>query len=59
MKFKLEFNMDNAAFEDNGREREILRVLDQATDHVLFGRDVRNLFDSNGNKIGSFEIIEE
>ena len=60
MKIKVEFDTDNSAFcEDRG---EVARVFRQAArkaeNMILFGRDKeRNLFDSNGNRVGSVEVV--
>jgi hypothetical protein len=55
MKMKIEFNCNNAAFDD--AEQEIKRILDKvsiAVQHAEFGiiRDV------NGNAIGKWELSE-
>lgn len=58
MKFKLEFNMDNAAFQDGNREFEIGRLLDQIKEKVNQGSEGL-IYDLNGNRVGSWGIIPE
>ena len=56
MKFKLNFNMDNAAFIHAATE--IYIILEQVIEAVRSGHTDRAIIDSNGNKVGSWEIIE-
>ena len=67
IKFEVEFETDNAAFENN-KEAEIEKVLDQAKESAsLLIREapmIKNaaglsysLFDSNGNRIGQVTIL--
>ena len=55
MEFRLQFNMDNAAFEDNAGEVE--SILNEIADQFQRGL-VRSgaIRDSNGNAIGEWEI---
>jgi len=53
MKVTIEFNSDNAAFDD---ESEIKRVLLQAIQKICQGKDDGKLMDINGNKVGCFEV---
>ena len=55
MKFKLEFNMDNASFDDDP-ENEILNTLVDVGKYVLRGLTSRTIQDLNGNTIGNWEI---
>lgn len=55
MQFQMTVEMDNAAFEDGGHE-ELARILRKVADQVEYGNDSRACMDSNGNKVGSFEI---
>jgi len=55
MKFKLEFNMDNASF-DEIPEHEIIRMLNITDRYVLNGERERIIKDSNGNTIGKWFI---
>lgn len=50
-KIKIEFNTENAAFED--ADFEISHVLDQAKNIINSGNYDKPLRDSNGNKIGT------
>lgn len=63
MKIKIEINCDNAAFEDNWF-KELDDILVKANSflkkHYDYGQidsDRKNLFDSNGNKVG-FVLID-
>lgn len=67
MKFKLEINMDNAAFEEVGDPRtELIRVLVRTigiieSSHRGLGRMADDsgclgVLDSNGNTVGSWKI---
>lgn len=55
-KIKIEFNTENAAFDDNA-DYEIGAVLEQAKNIINSGNFDKPLRDSNGNKIGSV-IVE-
>lgn len=60
MKFKLEFDMGNAAFEDAPGE-EIARILRKLAAHLAEAGDMRPgyqgaLFDFNGNKVGEWKV---
>lgn len=55
---KLEFNTDNAAFEDTS---EVPRILRQAVEHIeIFGIENSEypLRDINGNRVGKVTITE-
>ena len=65
MEFKLQFNMDNAAFsEDDGsiipqiwkRKNEVAGILNKVTDDYRDGREAGTIRDSNGNTVGKWEI---
>ena len=62
MKIKIEFNADNAAFEDN-LSLEIREVLERAANVavslVTGDGGYCGLRDSNGNSIGTVEVVEE
>lgn len=60
MKFKLEINMDNAAFEDDS---EIKRIMDDMAKKISHGYPLRCwdkgvIYDINGNKVGTWEVTE-
>ena len=61
MKFTLEFDMDNAAFE-NPRS-ECVRLLKILSDKLAGTSKIAifstAIMDSNGNKIGTAEVIED
>ena len=59
MEFKLQFNMDNAAFKDDegddNQMPEIFRILEQVMDDLKW-TDSNAIVDLNGAKIGKYEI---
>lgn len=57
MEFSLNFNMDNAAFEDFAAG-EIERILKAVVVDARSGYTFLSIMDANGNKIGSWEIAE-
>lgn len=62
MKATITVKMDNAAFEDNGNGNELARILEKAAawagSAILSAGDSKNLFDINGNKVGTLEVTE-
>ena len=52
---KVEFETDNAAFEDPG---EAARILHKIADAIESGRVYGELYDINGNRIGSYSFEE-
>ena len=52
MKFKLEIDCDNAAFEDDAAG-EVMRILNDLAERIpiVIGRTL-NLYDVNGNSVG-------
>jgi hypothetical protein len=62
MKFTLEINMDNAAFNPDGPEVELYRLLcivaDKVLDEYRFEGCVKDIRDINGNKVGTWEVTE-
>ena len=59
-KVKIQFSTDNAAFEYPDYEKEIRLTLFRAGDKIMLGESISNLFDTNGNKIGTVEVeVEE
>ena len=54
MKLKIEFNVDNAAFENMGLECK--KVLEGIAWKVACGRTYETIIDSNGNKVGRWEF---
>lgn len=57
MKFKLDIEMDNAAFEEFP-EKELIRILRNTEDQIRNGKTYGNLIDYNGNSCGQWGIIE-
>jgi hypothetical protein len=53
MKFSISVNMDNAAFED---EQELVTILKGVIKDYQNGNTGKQLFDSNGNKVGQWVI---
>lgn len=62
MKFKIEIECDNAAFEDGvyGPGEELGRILDALSDKlgslVIRPGDSESLHDSNGNRVGQWSL---
>ena len=59
MNFFIEFNMENAAFEDGNAGEEVARILKKIADKVKNDSfsddgDVNKIYDVNGNHIGSY-----
>lgn len=55
MSFKLEFDTDNAAFDDH-IQVEIPSILKHVAQMVTFGRKSGKVKDAKGNSIGSWEL---
>ena len=59
MKFTLEFDCDNAAFEESP-EMEIAAILRRAARNVVEGyRQTAPCLDTNGNTVGRWRITDE
>jgi hypothetical protein len=59
MKFTVEVNCDNAAFEDEGPVHEIRRILQAlAKTVVYYGHGQGSLLDINGNIVGRYTFTE-
>lgn len=58
MKINIEINCDNAAFESDFGETEIVRILRHAANKIEKGDENFRLFDINGNKVGDVKTIE-
>ena len=58
MEATIRINMDNAAFEDGcDGYSELARILKNLSNYLYEqGSTDKNLFDINGNKVGTFEI---
>ena len=59
MKFFVEIETENAAFEDNGLSNEIARILRQAANNVDAGKLSNALYDENGNRVGGHRYDPE
>lgn len=55
MKFKLEFDMNNAAF-DNATEAETSRILIVVGEQIEQGKTDGIVMDYNGNRVGQWSI---
>lgn len=52
-RLQIEMDLDNAAFEENGRDEEIARILKRLAGRIkLHGVGNYGLFDLNGNPVG-------
>ena len=61
MKATIEINMDNDAFKESGGADELHRILKRLSDRLAeeyMPFIPSTLRDSNGNKVGTFEIIK-
>ena len=63
MKLKIEFGMDNAAFDmddavfdNDGRAEEASRILHEIAQDVIDGSESGDIRDVNGNLIGMYKI---
>ena len=60
MKFRLEVDLDNAAFDHEDRNGEIALMLRECADMVEHGGAAFRLFrEINGNRIGQFALIAD
>ena len=64
MKFKAEFDLDNAAFEDNTDEiPSMLGTIAETVSQLSHAQQQAGyesiLWDSNGNRVGSWEISQQ
>jgi hypothetical protein len=58
MEFSIEMDCDNAAFEDDPAE-EIARILNVTAGKLRSGRHGGDLVDVNGNRVGTFDLIDD
>lgn len=54
----IRINMDNAAFDGDNRNEELARILRDLAKHIEGGNTERTVMDSNGNRLGTFKILE-
>lgn len=62
MEIKINVNLDNAAFEKQGNDVELSRILSEFAKTLYFAKlekDYGNFRDINGNKVGTWEIVGE
>jgi hypothetical protein len=55
---KIQINLDNAAFQDDGLINELHDILAAIQFKIARGQTVNNIYDTNGNNVGRFEIVE-
>ena len=58
MKITIDFETDNAAFEDYGEVKRILRQMICKMDDIIRAGDGGNLRDINGNRVGTWEVSD-
>lgn len=56
MEFKLTINMNNAAFQDNGRATELIAIMAKVSAQVADGVRYGDCKDSNGNIVGLWSV---
>lgn len=59
MRFTLDINCDNAAFDDDDLFHEVARILRDLATKVEDHDADRNILDVNGNFIGIAELIQD
>lgn len=59
MTFKLEFEIGNDTFFGGDRGEEASCVLQEVAESVARGNESGTIHDSNGNRIGQYEMSEE
>lgn len=60
--FKLEIDTGNAAFDNDGdgdRHGEVARILRELADRIEAGNRNGQIYDVNGNHVGSFTLTSE
>lgn len=56
MTLKIEFGTDNAAFDNEGKESEIGRILREIAEDIENGSKSHSIRDINGNPVGYYEL---
>ena len=56
---KIEIKLNNAAFQDDGLENELHDILGAIQFKIATGQTVNKIYDSNGNYVGGFFIVED
>ena len=54
--FKMKFQTENAAFEN---DQEVVRILKEVAEKIKNGASGGKIRDINGNTVGSWEVIDE
>ena len=57
MKFKLEIETGNAAFEENGMFAELSRILGEISNSMASGFVPEKIVDLNGNRCGVVKLV--
>jgi hypothetical protein len=55
---RIEIRLNNAAFEDDGLQNELHSVLSAIQFKIARGQTENKIYDSNGNNVGDFRIVE-
>ncbi len=55
-RFRMNFEMVNAAFDEGAAGDEVARILREAADKAADGRDEGIVYDINGNAIGRWRV---
>ena len=55
---KIEIRLNTAAFEDDGLQNELHSVLSAIQFKIARGQTENKIYDSNGNNVGDFRIVE-
>ena len=55
---KIEIKLNNAAFQDDGLENELHGALSAIQFKIATGQTESKIYDSNGNYVGGFFIVE-
>ena len=58
MAFKLEIDTENAAFEGDNLRGELVRILRAVARRIELHDDRGNVNDINGNRVGSFHLVD-
>lgn len=59
---QIRFDTENAAFDDGNRECEVARILRELADKIENGGATgmfQNVFDANGNVVGTFKLTNQ
>jgi hypothetical protein len=56
---RIEIRLNNAAFEGDGLQNELHSVLSAIQFKIATGQTENKIYDSNGNNVGDFRIVED